>query len=296
MSQGNGIGLAGFCTSGWRIRYLAPPQDIVDRACDLLVKRGVIPAKTLTFYPAVGGQSVLLPMQRGTIQGFEYVNPYDDLVDFFPVKEATAAAPLGNPDAGKLDCSPALAFPDSGRHGEQLLAEHRPDRRALRPPSVVAPAVPISWMHIDKTRLERPDRRPEGGDPKSGQGLGGRVLRRRRVGQCMKLKAMLDFNKGINQRNLDGTRAPGRRQAGQCRDDDGAVAGRRLEGTAGSHGTTIWHRLRGPTIRMEVRRAEGLLRRAEGLDAVRASIGATKFDPGKFPGKTGLVEARHAIW
>ena len=54
LSRRNGIGLAGLCTSGWRIRYLAPPQDIVDRACDLLVKRGVIPAKTLTFYPAVG--------------------------------------------------------------------------------------------------------------------------------------------------------------------------------------------------------------------------------------------------
>jgi hypothetical protein len=70
MNQGNGIGLGGLCTSGWRIRYLAPSQDVVDRACDLLVKRGAIPAKTLTFYPAVGGQSVLLPMQRRTIQGF----------------------------------------------------------------------------------------------------------------------------------------------------------------------------------------------------------------------------------
>lgn len=111
LSQGNGIGLAGLCTSGWRIRYLAPPQDIVDRACDLLVKRGVIFAKTLMFYPPVGGQSVLLPMQRGTIQGFEYVNPNDDLADFFPLKEAAATVPLGNPDAGSLDCSPALAHP-----------------------------------------------------------------------------------------------------------------------------------------------------------------------------------------
>ena len=65
----------------------------MDRACDILVKRGVISAKTLTFYPPVGGQSVLLPMQRGTIQGFEYVNPYDDLVDFFPVKNATPGPP-----------------------------------------------------------------------------------------------------------------------------------------------------------------------------------------------------------
>jgi hypothetical protein len=110
-SLSNGIGLAGLCTSGWRIRYLAPPQDIVDRACDILVKRGVISAKTLTFYPPVGGQSVLLPMQRGTIQGFEYVNPYDDLVDFFPVKNATPARPLGDPDAGNLDCGPTIPFP-----------------------------------------------------------------------------------------------------------------------------------------------------------------------------------------
>ena len=47
-NQGNGIGLAGLCTSGWRIRYLAPPQDVVDRACDILVKRGVIPSNCLS--------------------------------------------------------------------------------------------------------------------------------------------------------------------------------------------------------------------------------------------------------
>jgi hypothetical protein len=55
LSHGAGIGLAGLCTSGWRIRYLAPPQIVVDRACDILVKRGAISAKTLQFYPAVGG-------------------------------------------------------------------------------------------------------------------------------------------------------------------------------------------------------------------------------------------------
>ena len=70
-NQGSGIGLAGLCTSGWRIRYLSPPENIVSRACDLLMQRGAIPAKTLQFYPAVGGQSVLLPMQTRTIQGFD---------------------------------------------------------------------------------------------------------------------------------------------------------------------------------------------------------------------------------
>ena len=56
------------------------------------------------FYPAVGGQSVLLPMQTRTIQGFEFVTPVDDLIAFFPVTNPTPERPLGNPDAGNLDC------------------------------------------------------------------------------------------------------------------------------------------------------------------------------------------------
>ena len=43
----------------------------------MLVKQGSIQAKTLTFYPAVGGQLVLLPMQKGAIQGFEFITPVD---------------------------------------------------------------------------------------------------------------------------------------------------------------------------------------------------------------------------
>ena len=97
--QGDGIGLAGLCASAWRIRYLSPPEDVLSGACDMLVKQGAIPAKTLKFYPAVGGQSVLLPMQAGVIQGFEFITPVDDLIDFFPVKDATPARPQGNPEA-----------------------------------------------------------------------------------------------------------------------------------------------------------------------------------------------------
>jgi hypothetical protein len=55
--QGDGIGLAGLCASGWRIRYLSPPEDVLSGACDMLVKQGAIPAKTLSFYPAVGAAS-----------------------------------------------------------------------------------------------------------------------------------------------------------------------------------------------------------------------------------------------
>src|SRR5262249_4436180 len=150
LRERNGIGLAGLCSSGWRIRYLAPPQDILDRACDLLVKRGVIAGKTLTFYPAVGGQSVLLPMQRRTIQGFEYVTPYDDLADFFPVKEATSNAPHGNPDAGQLDCAPALPFPipaGTSTNCSQNIGQI--GARYAHHPSWHQPFL-ISWMHIDK--------------------------------------------------------------------------------------------------------------------------------------------------
>jgi hypothetical protein len=156
-NQGNGIGLAGLCTSGWRIRYLSPPQDIVDRACDLLVKRGIIPAKTLTFYPAVGGQSVLLPMQRRTIQGFEFVNPFDDFVDFFPVKNATPTDPLGDPDAGDLDCSPALAFPiPPGTLTNCTQNIGQIGARYAHHPSWHQPFL-LSWMHVDKAL---PKKRP----------------------------------------------------------------------------------------------------------------------------------------
>jgi hypothetical protein len=45
------------------------------------------------FYPAVGGQSVLLPMQTRTIQGFEFVTPVDDLIAFLPVTNTTPERP-----------------------------------------------------------------------------------------------------------------------------------------------------------------------------------------------------------
>ena len=139
--QSNGIGLAGLCTFGWRIRYLSPPEDILSRACDLLVQRGTIPAKTLQFYPAVGGQSVLLPMQRNTIQGFEFVNPIDDLIDFFPVTDATPSRPFGDPGAGHLDC------------GRPFHSQFRqaPSQTARRISGSLGRAMPIIHLGINRS-------------------------------------------------------------------------------------------------------------------------------------------------
>ena len=156
----------------------SPPEDIVSRACDLLVQRGIITAKTLQFYPAVGGQSVLLPMQTRTIQGFEFITPIDDLVDFFPVKDATSDRPLGDPDAGHLDCSPAVPFPIPAGTKSKLHAEHRPARRALRASSGLASAVPAVVDACRQGRLERPERRPAGGHPEGGEGIRNRELQR----------------------------------------------------------------------------------------------------------------------
>jgi hypothetical protein len=203
--QGDGIGLSGFCTSGWRIRYLPPPEDILSHACDLLVKQGAIPAKTLTFYPAVGGQSVLVPMQKGAIQGFEFITPVDDLVDFFPVKDPTPSRPLGNPEAGNLDCGPAAGFPmpaDTKSTCSQNIGQI--GARYAHYPGWHQPFL-LSWMHVDKTVW-------------SGLSAGQRaaILRAARESvtesyqatesiACRKLKDMLDFNDGINQRYPDGT-------------------------------------------------------------------------------------------
>ncbi len=288
--QGTGIGLAGLCTSGWRIRYLAPPQDIVDRACDLLVKRGVIPAKTLTFYPAVGGQSVLLPMQRRTIQGFEYVTPFDDLVDFFPVKEATPANPRGSPDAGNLNCGPVLAFPIPAGTKENCSQNiGQIGARYAHHPSWHQPFL-LSWMHVDKTVWNGLNAAQRAAVLRAAKDSVIASYNATESAQCTKLKAMLDFNKGIQQRNVDGTL---RLIAGQpvsaeitlARWPDDAL---KVLLEARDAYLASLEGPEDPTQKTDAQKDFSAV-----LKAVRqyaASIGATTFDPGRFPAKTGLAK------
>jgi len=72
------MGLAGLCRSGWELRFLDAPGEVLNLTCDMLVG----PEKKLTFYPPVGGESVLTPMQNRTIQGFEFITPFDDFLEF----------------------------------------------------------------------------------------------------------------------------------------------------------------------------------------------------------------------
>lgn len=203
--QSNGIGLAGLCTSGWRIRYLSPPEDVLSRACDMLVDQKVIPAKTLTFYPAVGGQSVLLPMQRGAIQGFEFVTPVDDLVDFFPVKDPVPARPLGNPNAGSLDCGPAVSFPmpaDTRSTCSQNIGQI--GARYAHYPAWHQPSL-LSWMHVDKTVWNELSAEQQAAILRAARESVTESYRATESIACRKLKDMLDVNDGIDQRNPDGT-------------------------------------------------------------------------------------------
>ncbi|MBT9613464.1 MAG: hypothetical protein IV108_09400 [Burkholderiales bacterium] len=289
LSQGNGIGLTGLCTSGWRIRYLAPPQNIVDRACDLLVQRGIIPAKTLTFYPPVGGQSVLLPMQRNTIQGFEYVNPNDDLADFFPIKEATATAPLGNPDAGGLDCSPALAHPiPPGTKPNCSQNIGQIGARYAHHPSWHQPFL-ISWIHIDKAVWNSLNAAQQTAIARAAKESVMESYNAAESVECTKLKAILDINKGINQRNIDGAPRlvngkPVSATMTMATWPDDALkvlleaSNDYLASLAGPNS---------PNERTDAQKDFATVFNA--LTKYGASIGATKFNPGKFPAKTGLV-------
>ncbi len=289
VAQGKGIGLAGLCTSGWRIRYLAPPQDIVDRACDLLVKRGAIPAKTLTFYPPVGGQSVLLPMQRRTIQGFEYVNPYDDFVDFFPVKEATAARPLGNPDAGSLDCSPALAFPippgtpvNCSQNIGQIGA------RYAHHPSWHQPFL-ISWMHIDRGVWNGLNAAQQAAIARAAKDSVIESFNAAESVECAKLKDILDINRGIGQRNIDGTPrlVDGKPVSAAMTlavwPDDALKV---LQEATNDHMAALAGPA-DPAARTDAQKDFAQV--ATALAQYAAGIGATTFDPGRFPAKTGLA-------
>ena len=289
LGQGNGIGLAGLCSSGWRIRYLAPPQDIVDRACDLLVKRGAIPAKTLSFYPPVGGQSVLLPMQRGVIQGFEYVNPYDDFADFFPIKEATAAVPLGNPDAGTLNCAPALAFPiPPGTPSNCSQNIGQIGARYAHHPAWHQPFL-ISWLHIDKGVWNGLTPAQRAAIARAAKDSVSESFNAAESVQCAKLKDMLDINKGIQQRNIDGTLhlvdgkpVSARMTLARWPDDALQVL---LEAT-----NDYLASLSGPTGTSEKTEAQkDFTAIYKALMQYASNIGATRFSPDRFPARTGVA-------
>lgn len=79
-----GIGLAGLCQAGWTLRYLPPGQDILIRACDGLIADGRIRHKDIAFIQAVpGGGSLVDAALAGTIQGFEFATPLDDVSQLF---------------------------------------------------------------------------------------------------------------------------------------------------------------------------------------------------------------------
>jgi hypothetical protein len=83
-----GIGLAGLCQQSWTFRYLPPAQFVLDRACDNLVKGGVIPKKNIKFITAIaGGGSLVKAVTDGHIQAYEFATPLDDVSQLFGLPE-----------------------------------------------------------------------------------------------------------------------------------------------------------------------------------------------------------------
>jgi hypothetical protein len=290
VKQGKGIGLAGLCSSGWRIRYLSPPEDIVSHACDLLVRRGIIKARTLQFYPAVGGQSVLLPMQTRTIQGFEFVTPVDDLVDFFPVTNATPNQSLRNPDAGSQDCGPAVAFPiPAGTKSTCTQNIGQLGSRYAHHPAWHQPFL-LSWMHIDKavwdgltdaqrTAILRAARESVVESYNATESIA-----------CRALKDMLDVNQGTNQRNpdgsvrmVDGKPVSARITLAAWPDDSLKVLREARDAYLASLAGP-----KNPSERTDTQRDYSTILNAWMSHAAR--VGADRrFDPGTFPARTGLA-------
>lgn len=80
----HGIGLAGLCAQNWTLRYLPPGENVLGQACDDLVAEGEIAAKNLKFIAAIpGGGSLVEAVKSGSLQGFEFATPLDDLSQLF---------------------------------------------------------------------------------------------------------------------------------------------------------------------------------------------------------------------
>ncbi len=91
-----GIGLAGLCRQNWTFRYLPPAQYVLDRACDDLVARGVIPKKNIKFIQAIaGGGSLVKAVADGKLQAFEFATPVDDYSQLFNLPEGNPGT-VGN--------------------------------------------------------------------------------------------------------------------------------------------------------------------------------------------------------
>jgi hypothetical protein len=79
-----GIGLAGLCQQVWTLRYLPPGENVLNQACDDLVAARKIPRKNISFVAAVpGGGSLVDAVQAGTLHGFEFATPFDDVSQLF---------------------------------------------------------------------------------------------------------------------------------------------------------------------------------------------------------------------
>ncbi|MGZ7030146.1 MAG: hypothetical protein ACXVG9_12545 [Terriglobales bacterium] len=86
-----GIGLAGLCQQNWTFRYLPPAQFVIDRACDNLVEKGVIPKKNIKFIQAVSGNASLVKaVSEGQLHAYEMATPMDDYTQL-------CGLPEGNP-------------------------------------------------------------------------------------------------------------------------------------------------------------------------------------------------------
>jgi TRAP-type mannitol/chloroaromatic compound transport system substrate-binding protein len=79
-----GIGLTGLCEQHWVLRYLPPGENVINQACDDLVASGYIRHKNLSFIQAVaGGGSLVDAVKAGTLNGFEFATPLDDVSQLF---------------------------------------------------------------------------------------------------------------------------------------------------------------------------------------------------------------------
>jgi hypothetical protein len=80
----HGIGLAGLCEQPWHLRYLPPGENVLSQACDDLVAGHKIARKNISFVEAVpGGGSLIDAVLAGTLDGFEFATPLDDVSQLF---------------------------------------------------------------------------------------------------------------------------------------------------------------------------------------------------------------------
>lgn len=185
--------LGQLCQSGWVFRYLPPPQNILQGACENLIEKKVIDSMNITFVASIPGVSVLGGVQRGDITAFEFASAIDNY------NASTGGFFVDMTDRDRLDCTKYT--PQSNTCAQN------PGHKGLVHMHYPAWHQPFfgGYMIINQSVWESLSEHQRLGIKKAAEEAVYETFYASNMVECELVQKQLDFNNGEVQLNIDGS-------------------------------------------------------------------------------------------